>query len=225
MNQEKYNLSWHTYTDHLKEMLHHIMNSNELTDITLVSEDRKIFKAHKVVLSACSSVFKSIINDGSQSNQTVFLRGIQSTEIESALQFMYLGEATIYQERTNEFLNVANSLEIKEISNNIDMPLNDHMENQYIYHTSQAQTFNIDDEDSKHISVSQRQIRSNPITSDQEGTVYVCVQCNIQYSANSSLLRHKKAAHSGIKYPCNQCSYKASYQSDLPRHIKSFHRN
>ena len=63
MNQEKYNLNWHTYSDHLKEMLHEMMKSNELTDVTLVCDDKRQFKAHKIVLSACSSVFKSIIND------------------------------------------------------------------------------------------------------------------------------------------------------------------
>ena len=41
MNQEKFDLTWHTYTDHLREMLHDMMTSNELTDVTLVSEDKK----------------------------------------------------------------------------------------------------------------------------------------------------------------------------------------
>ena len=63
MNQEKYNLNWHTYSDHLRDMLHEMMKSDHLTDITLVCEDKKQFKAHMIVLSACSSVFKSIIND------------------------------------------------------------------------------------------------------------------------------------------------------------------
>ena len=62
-NREKHNLNWHTYSDHLREMLHEMMKSNELTDVTLVCDDKKQFKAHKIVLSACSSVFKSIIND------------------------------------------------------------------------------------------------------------------------------------------------------------------
>ena len=39
MNQEKFNLTWHTYTDHLREMLHNMMSSEEFTDVTLVSED------------------------------------------------------------------------------------------------------------------------------------------------------------------------------------------
>ena len=116
MNQEKFKLHWHTYTDHLKEMLHDMMSSNELTDVTLVSDDKVHFKAHKVVLSACSPTFKSIVSDNHLTNQSIFLRGIQSHEVESILHFIYLGQATFYQDRMNEFLNVAKSLEIKEIS-------------------------------------------------------------------------------------------------------------
>ena len=50
MHQEKYNLNWHTYSDHLREMLHEMMKSNELTDVTLVCDDKRQFKAHKIVL-------------------------------------------------------------------------------------------------------------------------------------------------------------------------------
>merc|ERR1712189_19942 len=125
MSQEKFNLTWHTYTDHLREMLNDMMTSNEMTDVTLVSEDKKKFKAHKVVLSASSSVLKSIISDNILSSPIIYLRGIQSLEIESILQFIYLGEAKFDQERMHEFINVARSLEIKEISKDIEMPKNE----------------------------------------------------------------------------------------------------
>ena len=62
MKSEKFNLKCHTFTDHLREMLWNMMSSSELTDVTLVSEDKKQFKAHKAVLSACSPAFKSIIS-------------------------------------------------------------------------------------------------------------------------------------------------------------------
>ena len=53
--------------------------------------------------------------------------------MESILEFMYLGVATFYQERMNEFLNVAKNLEIKEISkdvefNDVDEVYNDQLE-------------------------------------------------------------------------------------------------
>ena len=90
----KHNLQWHTYTDHLREMLHEMMKSNELTDVTLISDDQTLFKAHKIVLSACSEVFKGIIKDIPH-NSVIYLRGINQQEIESILQFMYLGETTL----------------------------------------------------------------------------------------------------------------------------------
>ena len=125
MSTEKFDLTWHTYTDHLREMLHGMMTSDELTDVTLVAEDKKHYKAHKVVLSACSKVFKSIIGDNYSLNPIIYLRGILSYELESILQFIYLGQATFYQERMNEFLNVGKSLEIKAFSKYIEVPGND----------------------------------------------------------------------------------------------------
>merc|ERR1712126_464412 len=118
MKEQRYNLSWDIYSDHTKEMLHNMMKSEELTDVTLVSDDKKQFKAHKFVLSACSEVFKSIINHLQPNNSVIYLRGIQHEEMQSILEFMYLGETTISQERMKEFINVAKHLEIKEISKN-----------------------------------------------------------------------------------------------------------
>ena len=54
MSHGKYNLNWHTYSEHLRNMLHEMMKSEELTDVTLVCDDKRQFKAHKIVLSACS---------------------------------------------------------------------------------------------------------------------------------------------------------------------------
>ena len=76
MHKEKYNINWHTYSDHLKEMLHEMMKSNELADVTLVCDDKKQFKAHKIVLSACSSVFRRITKDLPKNGSVIYLRGI-----------------------------------------------------------------------------------------------------------------------------------------------------
>ena len=58
---EQFNLDWHTYNDHLKEMMQKLMQTNESSDVTLVCEDKTKFKAHKFVLSASSPVFQSMI--------------------------------------------------------------------------------------------------------------------------------------------------------------------
>ena len=116
---KKLNLIWETYNDHLQSMLNDMRSSNELTDVTLVSEDREQFKAHRVVLHASSPVFKSMNSNTSLSSTYIYMRGIQSYEIEPILQFIYLGQAKVSKDRLKEFLRVAKSLELKELSNDI----------------------------------------------------------------------------------------------------------
>ena len=94
---EQFNLNWHTYNDHLKEMMQNLLLCSESTDVTLVCEDKTKFKAHKFVLNACSPVFHSIINDMPQSYPVIYLKGVFAQEMKSILQFMYLGQATIFK--------------------------------------------------------------------------------------------------------------------------------
>ena len=115
MHQEKYSLTWHTYSDHLRSMMKELMNDEDFANVTLVTEDKKQIKANINILSACSPVFKEILKKDKNSNQIIYLRGIQFSEIESIMQFIYLGEATFYEERMDEFLSVAKSLEIKNL--------------------------------------------------------------------------------------------------------------
>ena len=96
MSLEQFNLSWHTYLNHLKEMMQTLMETKKSTDVTLVCDDKVKFKAHKFVLSACSPVFQSIIDDLPENeNSFIYLRGVRSQEMNSILQFMYLGQATL----------------------------------------------------------------------------------------------------------------------------------
>ena len=73
-----------------------LMMNQDFSDVTLVTEDKKHIKANNNVLSLCSPVFKDILKKEKNSNQIIYLRGIQYSEIESIMQFIYLGEATFY---------------------------------------------------------------------------------------------------------------------------------
>ena len=213
--------------------------------------DKRQFKAHRIVLSACSSVFKSIINDLPHNNSVIYLKGIQYQEMESILEFMYLGVATFHQERMNEFLNVAISLEIKEISRNVDFDnQNAYNEKQEISDNktnleAQSQTNTVVDSkrDTQLIDYSQIQRTSKEgfhceqcesvftqkthlithIQSIHEGVKYTCNQCHYQATQQSHLTTHIKSIHDGVKYPCNQCDYQATQRCALRRHVKSKH--
>ena len=112
---EKYNLTWHTYPDHLKGMMKDFMENDNFADVTLICEDKKKIRAHKNILSACSPILKDIFHADQSAHCNIYLRGVFHSEMESILQFIYLGEATFHEERMNEFLAVSKSLEIKEL--------------------------------------------------------------------------------------------------------------
>ena len=119
MVHAKYNLSWQTYSEHLRGMMSQMMTTTEFADVTLVSEDRKYIKAHRNILSACSPVLKDILSMDKNSSTFIYLRGIQYSELECILHYFYLGEATLSNERINEFLAVAKILEIKSLQKDV----------------------------------------------------------------------------------------------------------
>jgi len=253
MHQEKYNLKWHTYSEHLREMLYEMMMSYELTDVTLVCDDRKQFKAHKIVLSACSTVFKSIINDLPKESSVIFLRGIQHQEMQSIMEFMYSGGTSFDQERMDEFFNVARNLEIKELSKEVinssvefdfEDPLKaDHenynelerklISNMSLEITEEADNDKRNENDneiaSKFISKkNEDEIKIETTSSDSyllenAKGMFDCNQCESKYSNKNSLRYHIKSQHEGIRYNCNQCEYQATNQSHLAAHIQSQH--
>ena len=222
MNQKRFTLKWDTYTDHLREMLQDMMASNELSDVTLVSDDKKHFKAHKVVLCASSPIFRSIIIDSSLSNTNpiLYLRGIQSHEIESILQFIYLGQTTFFKDKMDDFLNVAKSLEIKEIG--YDNPKNEEIEKEEEFGlTPNLSTFNSELEQINEArAINEKQMQS-PTRS--HNSVYTCEICSKQYSSYHGLFLHIRSIHEGVKFACDQCSHIFASSSGLSQHVKSIH--
>ena len=214
MHQEKYNLNWHTYSDHLRDMLHNMMKSDHLTDVTLVCDDKRKFKAHKVVLSACSSVFKHIIDDLPKNDSVIYLKSIHHQDLESILEFMYLGVATFYQNRMNDFLDLANNLEIKEISG----------------HVQDNDGACVEEEDSNQNNDDEQETSSEVgVVAEKEPTLFKgtskqCQDCEKVFATAQAMTTHYNSVHLGIKYCCNQCDFQGTQQGHLTNHIRSKHK-
>merc|ERR1711955_161964 len=116
--EEKINLTWQNFSTHQQDLFRNLLETHEFTDVTLISDDQHQYRVHKFILSACSTVFSKILTSNPL-NSSIYLRGIHHEELESVIQFIYLGEASFYRERMNEFLNVTKSLEIKEIGKTV----------------------------------------------------------------------------------------------------------
>ena len=218
MGQEKYTLHWHTYSDHLRDILKKMSSDDSFADVTLVTDDRKQIKAHRNILSSCSSVFKEILQINSDnSHPVIYLRGIQHSEMESILQFIYLGEAKFYEGRMHEFLNVAKNLDIRElVKGNEDgdetTAVNEDKTGIDSEDTPMA-TEDVGEQRKLDIDESasgQHKTQSGVVT---KGYKYECQQCNKAFTKTSNLTRHIQSIHEGMKYACNQCDLQFTTQS------------
>merc|ERR1719342_398218 len=216
---EKFNLTWHTFSSHGKELFKHLMESQEFTDVTLVSDDQHEYRVHKFILSACSTVLRKILTSNPL-NTSIYLRGIHHKEIESILQFIYLGEATFYHERMNEFLNIAKNLDIKEIGKNV---INKEEEAGDTENSLHSDGNHVKDEPILEKTASQvlRNSSSSKLTDHKKPIRYPCQLCDYKATQTCHLQTHIKSKHYGIKYSCQQCDYQSTILNDLQNHIKN----
>ena len=237
---EKYTLTWHNYSDHLREALQEMLSTSDFADVTLVTDDKQQIRAHRSILSTCSPVFKNILHlSHDNANPVIYLRGIQHSEMESIMQFIYLGEARFYEERMSEFLQVSRDLEIKDLSTGIRMKDQTDSNDESSEHQSNADEDVGDDsaltrkKDDNVEYQTQTHTSKRPIIRNNEANKkvrrtdgdikYDCIQCDKQYTDLSSLTTHIRSKHEGIKYACNQCDKQYTDRSSLRKHIQSAH--
>ena len=201
-----------------------LMMNKDLYDVTLVTEDKKHLKANANILSLCSPVFKDIFKKDMNSSPIVFLRGVQHSEMESLMQYIYLGEAKFDVERMDEFFAVAKSLEIKELCNakteSIDEIID---ENASCDPATLTENFEEQMVKSDQIKMQAPQERQKSVQSKNEGGKYACDLCDYEALHPSNLVIHIQSKHEGVKYTCDQCDYQATQQRNLTRQIKSKH--
>ena len=109
---EKFALKWNDFQSNWSSSLSELRKDTDLADVTLISEDKVKFTAHKILLSSCSSMFKFILKENIQAHPLVYLGGVSSINIGFILDYIYYGEVNIHQEHLDSFLESAQKLEI-----------------------------------------------------------------------------------------------------------------
>ena len=112
MSSEKYYLKWNTFQTNVSKSFNELRTDKDFFDVTLIGDDESKLSAHRIVLSSCSSFFKSILRITSNSNPVIYLSGVNSQNLGFMLDYMYQGEVQIFQEQLDDFLSVAQKLKI-----------------------------------------------------------------------------------------------------------------
>ena len=113
---EKFCLKWNDFQKNMSSFFQDIRE--DFCDVTLTGEGNQKILAHKVILAASSNFFKEILKENPHPHPLLYMKGIKGAHLTSLVDFMYHGEVNIYQEDLNNFLLVADELQLKGLQAN-----------------------------------------------------------------------------------------------------------
>lgn len=113
-------LKWNNHQENLTGIFTKLLDEEKLVDVSLVCEE-KIFKAHRMVLSACSPYFEQVLIDRKivlHPHPVIILRDVKEREMSALIQYMYRGEVSVRDDELSAFLHTARALKVRGLSEN-----------------------------------------------------------------------------------------------------------
>jgi len=117
---EKLCLKWNDFQDITNTAFGSLRNDHDLSDVTLACEDGHQVEAHKVILAASSPFFQTLLRRNKHPHPLIYMRGMKSEDLVAIVDFLYYGEANVYQENIDSFLAIAEELNLKGLTGNSD---------------------------------------------------------------------------------------------------------
>ncbi|XP_054268214.1 protein jim lovell-like [Macrosteles quadrilineatus] len=122
MGSPHYNLRWNNHQNHLLTAFDSLLQNETLVDVTLICEESS-FKAHKVVLSACSPYFERIFSETPCKHPVIVLKDLRGWEVQAIVDFMYRGEISVGQEQLTSLIKAAESLQVRGLAHTERIPM------------------------------------------------------------------------------------------------------
>ena len=115
-SSEKLCLQWNDFQGNLNSAFKELRHDTELSDVTLVSDDEKQVEAHKVILASSSPFFANLLKRNKHPHPLIYMRGVKEEVLEAIVDFLYKGEANVFQENLDSFLALAEDLRLKGLT-------------------------------------------------------------------------------------------------------------
>ncbi|CAG9788859.1 unnamed protein product [Diatraea saccharalis] len=113
--EEHYSLRWNNHQAHLLRSFEALLHAETLVDVTLVCAERRV-RAHKVLLGACSPLFRRIFSENPCKHPVIVLKDFQGWEVQAVVDFMYRGEVSVAQEQLGTVIRAGESLQVRGLA-------------------------------------------------------------------------------------------------------------
>ena len=117
-DSENFCLNWNDFIKNVTSSFVELRRDQDFADVTLACGDGQRIEAHKVVLASGSLVFKDLLrqSQNKSSHPLVYMRGLKTLDLNLIVDFLYFGEVSVHQDKLNEFLALAEELQLKGLS-------------------------------------------------------------------------------------------------------------
>jgi len=249
-SEEKLCLKWNDFQENVISAFGALRDEKEFADVTLVCEDGQQMEAHKIVLASCSPLFQTLLRANKHPHPLIYMRGLKSETLLALVDFLYCGEANVYQNNLDSFLAVAEELKLKGLSGNkqtmepqpetqselYQVPKTKPRAKNYSQHSTKID--NTEDlKPSENSLVPMETLgRTNTRNYELDETVnsmmkkigqgqYSCNVCGKTNSQKWNMRNHIEAKHiEGVSHPCAQCGKQFRSRNSHAVHLSTFHK-
>ena len=246
---EKLWIHSNTFQDNMKTVFGKLREDTDFSDVTLACEDGQQVEAHKVILAASSPFFQKLLGRNKHPHPLIYMRGVKSDDILAILDFLYCGEANVFQENLDSFLAIAEELQLKGLMGKVDEQVQDYEEDNKSFITNAKtpknsfhgpnsisrtpeengtmaipSTFSGDLHELEERVKSLMEKSANTLPHRPNIIAYICKVCGKEGQGNA-IKDHIEANHlEGIIIPCNLCDKTFRSRNSFRQH-KRQHQN
>jgi len=216
-SDQKLCLKWNDFQENVTSAFGERRQDREFADVTLACEDGQQVEAHKVILASSSPFFLDILSRNKHPHPLIYMRGLKSVDLVAIVNFLYLGEANVYQENLDSFLAIADELKLKGLTGN--QTIEEEMVSKHKPKTKKEPTvqYSKNEPRAKEEVAGTVAVAKPTVAADLEG---------MEEQINSMMELGGTYSHGGttsrVSSICTVCG-KEGHRSDIKRHIEANH--
>ena len=220
---EKLCLQWNDFQENIKSAFGHLRGTTDFVDVTLACEDGQQMEAHKVILAASCPFFQRILKGNKHSHPLIYMRGVNSDDMTAIIDFLYYGEANVYQENLEGFLAIAEELQIKGLEGSKDQYGSNEKEElcPALPKTPllAANLQELDETVKEMMKTSENKVQ----VGNRQRRAKICKVCGKEGYV-TDIMRHIETHHlEGLSVPCNLCDKRIRSRNALRAHMIKQH--
>jgi len=215
------------FSSHTETVWQELRHDRNYCDVTLCVGGGHQVDAHAVILASCSPVLHTLLLQHTPSHPLLYLWGVELSSLVGLLDYMYKGVVNIKQEDLNNFLALAQELEVKGLmaEEKEELENTEEVENNSIQ--VQGSAFVEEVEKESFDDIKDEPMRDVGLLKSIENELEKQNDEKIGVDEKKGLELVKRMNwrdfNDGSRYSCSLCSQTFTQTGSLKRHIKSIH--